>query len=100
MRSFVLIYTPVGHLDISLFKNLLILFLAVLGLRYCTWAFSSCSEWGLLSVVVHWLFIAVASLVVEHGLYGAWSSVTAACRLGSCGSQALEHGPSNCVAQA
>ena len=46
MRSFVLIYTPVGHLDIALLKNLPILFLAVLGLRYCTWAFSSCSEWG------------------------------------------------------
>ena len=31
---------------------LIILFLAVLRLRCCTWAFSSCNEWGLLFVVV------------------------------------------------
>ena len=30
--------------------------------------FSSCSEWGLLFVAVRGLLIAVASLVVEHGL--------------------------------
>ena len=45
------------------------LFLAALGLRYCTWAFSSCSERGLLFVVVRRLLIAVASFVVEHGLW-------------------------------
>ena len=44
------------------------LFLAALGLRGCAWAFSSCSEWGLLFVVVCWLLTAVASLVAEHGL--------------------------------
>ena len=38
------------------------------GLRCCTRAFSSCSERGLLFVVVHGLLIAVASLVAEHGL--------------------------------
>ena len=43
------------------------LFLAVLGLRCCTRAFSSCGERGLLFVVVRGL-MAVASLVVEHGL--------------------------------
>ena len=31
-------------------------------------AFSSCSEWELLFVVVHGLLIAVASLVAEQGL--------------------------------
>ena len=31
-------------------------------------AFSSCGEWGLLFAVVRGLLIAVASLVVEHGL--------------------------------
>ena len=46
------------------------LFLAVLGLRCCTWAFSSCSERGLLFVVLHGLLIAVASLAVEHGHAG------------------------------
>ena len=42
--------------------------MAGLGLRCCTQAFSSCGEWGLLFVAVHGLLIAVASLVVEHGL--------------------------------
>ena len=43
-------------------------FLAAVGLRYCVRAFSSCSERGLLFVVVCGLLIAVASLVVEHSL--------------------------------
>ena len=43
-------------------------FLAALGLHCSAQAFSSCSEQGLLFVVVHGLLIAVASLVAEHGL--------------------------------
>ena len=43
-------------------------FLAALGLRCCAWAFSRCSKQGLLFVVVRGLLMAVASLVVEHGL--------------------------------
>ena len=39
-----------------------ILVLAVLGLRCCVWAFSSCGEQGLLFVVVCGLLIAVTSL--------------------------------------
>ena len=51
------------------FVNLFIyLFLAAFGLRCCTRAFSSCGEQGLLFVAVCGLLIAVASLVVEHGL--------------------------------
>ena len=53
------------------------LFFAALGLCCCVWAFSSCSEWGLLFVAVCGLLIAVrgllivvASLVAEHGLQG------------------------------
>ena len=42
--------------------------MAVLGLRFCAWAFSSCGEWGLFFVAVHGLLIAVASLVSEQGL--------------------------------
>ena len=42
--------------------------MAVLGLHWCVWAFSSCGEWGLLFLVVHGLLIAVASLVAEHRL--------------------------------
>ena len=43
-------------------------FLAMLGLRCCTQAFSSCGKWGLFFIAVHGLLIAVASLVAEHGL--------------------------------
>ena len=42
--------------------------MAVLGLRCCARAFSSCGERGLLFVEVRGLLIAVASLVAEHGL--------------------------------
>ena len=35
---------------------------------YCTWAFSSCSAWGLLFVTEHWLLILVGSLATEHRL--------------------------------
>ena len=44
------------------------IFLAVLGLCCCTWAFSSCGKRGLLFVAVCGLLTAVASLVAEHGL--------------------------------
>ena len=43
-------------------------FLAALGLCGCSRAFSSCGEQGLLFVAVCGLLMAVASLVVEHGL--------------------------------
>ena len=42
--------------------------MAVLGLRCCARAFSSCGEQGLLFIAVHGLSIAVASLIEEHGL--------------------------------
>ena len=44
------------------------LFLAVLGLRCCARAFSSCGKWGLLLIGVCGLLIVVASLVAELGL--------------------------------
>ena len=40
--------------------------MAVLGLCCCAQAFSSCNEQGTLFVVVHQLFIVVASRAVEH----------------------------------
>ena len=40
--------------------------MAVLGLRCCVWALSSCGEQGLLSIAVRGLLIAVAPLVAEH----------------------------------
>ena len=52
----------IGIAEIKFFKTnkFIYLFLAVLGLR--------CGELGLLFIAVHRLLIAVASLVVEHGL--------------------------------
>ena len=61
----------VNHTSINwLLKNKTYIFLegAALGLRCCTRAFSSCGERGLPFAVVRGLLIAVASLVVEHGL--------------------------------
>lgn len=52
--------------------TLLCLFLAALGLRPCTWAFSSRGERGLLFLAMGGLLVAVASLVVEHGLHNVW----------------------------
>ena len=49
-------------------KFIYLFILAALGLRSCTWAFSSGGERGLLFVEVRGLLIAVASLVVEHEL--------------------------------
>ena len=61
-------------LFLKFFKNIYIfififnLFLVALGLCCCAWAFSSCSEQGLLFVALCGLLIVVASLVVEHRL--------------------------------
>ena len=61
------------------------LFLAVLGLRFCVWAFSSCGEWGPLFIAVHGPLTIGAShhrgpLAAEHRLQ--------TCRLSTCGSRA------------
>ena len=54
------------------------------------WAFSSCGEQGLLSSCNVWAsLVAVAPLIVEHGLEGMWTSVAAVHELSSCGLQAL-----------
>ena len=53
---------------LTFFFNKCIYFLAVLGLRCCTRAFSSCGKQELLFLAVRGLLIAVASLVAEPGL--------------------------------
>ena len=75
------------------------LFLAALGLRCCTRAFSSCGERGLLFVVVRGLLIAVASRCGARAL-GARASVVVARGLSSCGSWALDHRLCSCGARA
>ena len=61
-----------SSLSLSLFffliNKFIYLFFTALGLRCCTWAFSSCSERGLFFSAVRGLLSAVASLVAEHGL--------------------------------
>ena len=56
------------------------LLMAVLGLRFCGRAFSSCGKWGPLFIVVRGPLTIAASLVAEHRLQTR--------RLSSCGSQA------------
>ena len=56
------------------------LFLAVLGLRFCARAFSSCGKQGPLFIAVRGPLTVVASLVAEHRLQTR--------RLSSCGSWA------------
>ena len=74
--------------------------MAVLGLRCCARAFSSCGELGLLFVVVHGLLIAVGFSCGGARALGMRASVVVACRLSSCGSQALEPRLSSCGTQA
>ena len=54
--------------------------MAVLGLRFCARAFSSCGKWGPLFIAVRRPLIIVASLVAEHRLQTH--------RLSNCGSRA------------
>ena len=54
--------------------------MAVLGLRFCARAFSSCGKWGPLFIAVRGPLTIVASLVAEHRLQTR--------RLSNCGSQA------------
>ena len=55
-------------LSVSFKFILFILFLAVLGLCCCVWAFPSCGERGLLFLAVCGPLTEAASLVAEHGL--------------------------------
>ena len=54
--------------------------MAVLGLRFCARAFSSCGKWGPLFIAVRGPLTVAASLVAEHRLQTR--------RLSSCGSRA------------
>ena len=68
---------------------LFILFLAALGLHCCAQAFLWLRQAGTTLCCCAWgLLIAVASLVVEHGLLGVGVSVVVAHGLSSCGSRA------------
>ena len=54
--------------------------MAMLGLRFCARAFSTCGKWGPLFIAARGPLTIAASLVVEHRLQ--------TCRLSNCGSRA------------
>ena len=68
------------------------LFLAVLGLRCCTWVFSSCCEWGLLLS---------CSAQASHcgGFFCCGAQALGHAGFSSCNSQALEHRVNSCGAR-
>ena len=68
MRSGLEVSCGVFFLIYKFIYLIYLLCLAMLGLHFCTQAFSSCGEQGLLFVVVRRILIVVASLVAEHGL--------------------------------
>ena len=62
--------------------------MAVLGLRFCARAFSSCGKRGLLFIAVHRLLTVVALLCCGARALGMQASVVVARRLSSCGARA------------
>ena len=68
MDSLTLVFLFFCFLNKFIYYLFIYLFLAVLGLRFCARAFSSCGEHGLLFIAVRGLLIVVASLVAEHRL--------------------------------
>ena len=59
---------PLAFFFLIVFILFIYLFLAVLGLRFCARAFSSCGERGPLFIAVRGLLTIAASLVAEHRL--------------------------------
>ena len=77
----VLTTRPLGKsLEFFFFFKFIYLFMAVLGLRFCARAFSSCGKRGPLFIALRGPLTVAASLVAEHRLQTR--------RLGSCGSRA------------
>ena len=72
------------------------LFLAVLGLRSSTQAFSGCGEWGPLFVAVCGLSHCSSRSCCRAQAVDMQASVDVTCGLSSCGSRALEHRFSSC----
>ena len=80
VKLFFSIIYPNGFM-VPFFKKIFIyLFMAVLGLRFCVRAFSSCGKRGPLFIVVRGPLTLAASVIAEHRLQTRW--------LSSCGSRA------------
>ena len=80
LRTFRSLSTEMILHTLFFFFFLIYLFLAVLGLRFCARAFSSCGKRGPLFIAVRRPLSVAASLVAEHRLQTR--------RLSSCGSRA------------
>ena len=80
---------------ISFFKFNFILFMAVLGLRFCARAFPSCGKWGPLFIVVRGPLTIAASPAAEHRLqiprHVGSSQTRARTRVPCTGRQILNH---------
>ena len=77
---FFFLKTPIVLEHLLFFLKFIYFFLAVLGLRFCARAFSSCGKRGPLFIMVRGPLTIAASLVAEHRLQTR--------RLSSCGSRA------------
>ena len=69
-------------MTLSFFNLFIYLYLVAVGLCCCTWAFSSCSKWGLLSSCIAQVSHCCGFSCGAQAL-GTWTSVIAACRLSS-----------------
>ena len=69
----------VEEAQVLFFKILFILFLAVVGLHWCWWAFSSCGSWGLLSIGGVWASHAVGTSSRAFGLSSCGARVQLLC---------------------
>ena len=72
----------------------------MLGLHRCSGFSLVVVSRGYSLVAVCRLLSFAASPVVENGLYDPRASAVVACKLSSCGLQALEHGLNSCAAWA
>ena len=78
------------------FYNFYVLIYGCAGSSLLCGLFSSCGKRDLLSSCNAQASYGVASLVVEHGLWGVWASVAETQGLSCCSSPTLEHWRSSC----
>ena len=77
---------------------MLLIYLFAVCLCCCTWAFPSCTEWGLLIIAVHGLLIAQFLLLQSTGPRVPEVQQLKHVDFSSCGPWALEHGRNSCGA--
>ena len=93
-------WTAVGFTYYSFIRFKNYVFIVALGLRCCTQAFSSSSEWWFLSGCRVWASHCGGLSCGRALALGTWASGVAACRLSGWSSQALECRLSSCGTRA